>query len=187
MTNLTPDNPWRWTLLKALYLFLPMAALTFALGTWPLMRAGRAEQSNRALEDRVKQLEAIVAKLKLDKVTSVDSNPNNGHLQMGNLLICWGRSELKMVDELPHTKDFNFVFPVEFADPPAVMTGFHLQTEGRVYGVYNSSRTTAGFSGGVFDNKSGQADATPALRNTPVTMSYLAIGKPKSPSPKTGD
>jgi hypothetical protein len=206
MSNLTPDNAWRWTLLKALYLFVPMTALTFALGAWPVMRVGSVDRCNRtlqaalqvvgaerdearALEHRVEQLEAIIAKLKLDKAASVESNPNNGYLQMGDLLICWGRATLPLgwnpQHQVPHVRTFAFRFLVEFAEPPAITTGFHVVGHDRVFGVASSNLEPTGFTGWVGDGISG-GDKT-SLAAIPVTMSYVAIGKPKAPGPRTGD
>jgi chromosome segregation ATPase len=70
MTSLTPDNPWRWTLLKALYLSLPMAAVFFAVATWPLIRAERAERERRALQAALgaMQLERDDAKTQRDEI-----------------------------------------------------------------------------------------------------------------------
>lgn len=186
---------FRSTPATPLILALPIVASAFALGAGPMLRARRAERDlevarserdeARGLMQRVERLEAIITGLKLDEAASLASGPGDGHLLMGDLLICWGRAELEIPSGAPHVRSFRFVFPIEFADPPAVTTGFHLQSSGHVFGVFRSILTSAEFSGGAFNNKSGPDDKEqPAIA---VTMSYVAIGRPKPPGPRSGD
>jgi hypothetical protein len=113
-------------------------------------------------------------------VVKVDAN--GGSILSGDLLICWGRADL-----IPppgpdiHVRAFSFTFPHEFAFKPAVMTGLDVTSSGNVFGIYASQVNTTGFSGAVYDNKSNPA--TPGIGNLRVAMSYLAIGKPKTPPP----
>jgi hypothetical protein len=122
-------------------------------------------------------------------ITSAVVNTDKGHLQMGDLLICWGRATLPLgwnpQNRVPHVRTFDFRFPVEFAEPPAITTGFHVVGHDRVFGVASSQLTTTGFTGWVGDGFSG-ADKT-ALAAIPVTMSYVAIGKPNRPAPRNGE
>jgi hypothetical protein len=115
-------------------------------------------------------------KTELAKVSSSSWDPvkQTGFVLFGETLICYGTASLQY-KYTQHTCPFEFLFPKEFAGSPAVSQSVRVDDpkgSGYTYGVYRSALTPTGYTGVLTEIQGRDI-------NTPVVMSYVAIGKIK--------
>lgn len=82
--------------------------------------------------------------------------------------ICWG---FNVLVETSHTRQFDFSFVNKFAEVPIITNSINAKGPGYLYSVYNHTLTTVKYTGTLAENHSFRDS------ETPVSMSYIAIGK----------
>jgi len=109
----------------------------------------------------------------------------SGCSTLGNVLTCWGRSAVpahKRNDTNLDVVDFHFTFSRAFAEPPVVTTGLlpagtDTGGHGCTWAIYSTEPSATTFSGGaILLTAAPSLDRTKCV-NTPVVVSYLAIGR----------
>ena len=98
-------------------------------------------------------------------------NSDNGCQQLGEKLLCWGRAELVSSDT--HTRGFVFDFHTPFAGAPVITSNIDVKSGGYAFAIYDSQTTEQTYRGSIVE-----VQFRP--NSSPVTMSYIAIGRPRS-------
>jgi hypothetical protein len=88
---------------------------------------------------------------------------------LADVLICFGRSELKSSSD--HTRSFDFKFKKSFAGIPSISTSIDVKSSGYAFALYDSKLDENSYTGTLVEI---EYRANPS----PVTMSYIAIGRP---------
>jgi len=99
--------------------------------------------------------------------------PDTCQLIGKDLQVCWGSKNLTRDPKAPHTASFSFEFAKEFSSVPVVTQAINVNGSGHAMAVYSWSVDTKKYSGRL----NNMYIATP-VQGT-ITMSYIAIGKPK--------
>jgi hypothetical protein len=99
--------------------------------------------------------------------------PETCHPIGTDLQVCCGSKNLSKDPKAPHTATFSFKFDHEFASVPVVTQAINVNGNGHTMAVYSWSLDTKTYSGKL--NNTYIAKPVVGI----ITMSYIAIGKPK--------
>jgi hypothetical protein len=130
-----------------------------------------SERIDHTTLERITSANALAESLLKNADNKWDPAKQAGFTVLGDTLICYGTANLQYKGS-GHTCPFEFPFPKEFATSPAISQSVRAEGNGLTYAVWHHTLTAAGYAGTVTEGQ-GRDSAIP------VTMSYIAIGKPK--------
>ncbi len=132
------------------------------------------------LDKKIKEITQQAKKISNDDIAKANEllksfsksgiKSNGNYLQVGDVVVCWGSSKLKVPETNKHTRRFSFEFPVEFDKPPVVSNGINTDGSGYNYNIYRHSLSNSEYSGSIVTTH-GLPE-----RGERVTFNYIAVG-----------
>lgn len=114
-------------------------------------------------------IQSINTELLAKMASSFISTNNTDYIRIGDFQICWGVSTKNTNGTA--TCYFPFTFPQPFISTPVIVNGINSASSGYMYSVYSFGLSNTQYNATLFENYAGRASSTP------ITFSYLAIGK----------